>query len=184
MPTYVALLRGINVGRNNRIAMADLREVLGSLGHERIRTHILSGNAIFSSGRRGVPGLESELERALSDRFKLDVRVLIRTAAELAAIVDRNPLPAAASDGSRFFVLFLDRNPDEERLHAIDPTDFAPDEFRVGDRVIYAWYKHGLTRSKLAGALSDKRLGVTTTARNWNTVTRLVELANDVRAGG
>ena len=73
----------------------------------------------------------------------------------------------------------LDRNPNRERIDAIDPAAYAPEQFRLGDRVIYAWYKDGLTRSKLAGALSDKRLGVTATARNWNTATKLLELARD-----
>jgi len=179
MTTYIALLRGINLGPRNKIAMADLRELLGELGHDNVRTHILSGNAIFTSRRRSVPRLEAEIERAIRDGFKLDVRVLIRTADELATIVERNPLPEAASNGSRYFVLFLDRNPDRERIDAIDPAAYTPEQFSVGDRVIYAWYKDGLTGSKLAGALSDKRLGVTATARNWNTTTKLLELARD-----
>ena len=177
MTTYVALLRGINLGARNKIAMAELRELLGSLGHEDVRTHILSGNAIFRSRRRSASRLESELEAAIRKRFGLDIRVLIRTADELGAIVRDNPLPEAAPHGSRLFVLFLDRNPDPERAKAIDPAAFDPEEFRFGNRVVYAWYKQGLTGSKLAAALADKRLGVTTTARNWNTVTKLNELA-------
>jgi uncharacterized protein (DUF1697 family) len=166
--------------------MAELRDLLGSLDYENVRTHILSGNAIFTSRRRSASGLEKEIERATRDRFKLDVRVLVRTADELAAIVDGNPFPGAADQGSRLFALFLDRNPDRERIDAIDPAAFEPEEFKLGDRVIYAWYKRGLQGSKLAGALSDKRLGVTSTARNWNTVTKLLELAREastVRSG-
>ena len=179
MTTYIALLRGINLGPRNKIPMADLRELLGEIGHDNVRTHILSGNAIFTSRRRSIPRLEAEIERAIRDRFKLNVRVLIRTADELATIVERNPLPEAASKGSRFFVLFLDQNPDHGRIKAIDPAAYTPEQFSVGDRVIYAWYKDGLTGSKLAGALSDKRLGVTATARNWTTTTKLLELARD-----
>jgi uncharacterized protein (DUF1697 family) len=178
MTTYVALLRGINLGKRNKIAMADLREVVTSLGHGEVRTHILSGNVIFSSKRTSATRLEAELERAIAKRFKLEVRVLVRTAHDLAGIVRDNPLPEAAPDGSRLFVLFLDRKPPADRLAAIDPASFEPEQFRVGDRVIYAWYREGLTGSKLAAALSDKRLGVTATARNWNTVTKLVELAS------
>jgi hypothetical protein len=84
MPTYVALLRGINIGPRNKIAMADLRELLGSLGHEGVRTHILSGNAIFTSRRRSAQRLEADLEKAIRERFELDIRVLVRTADELA----------------------------------------------------------------------------------------------------
>jgi uncharacterized protein (DUF1697 family) len=179
--TYIALLRGINVGSHNRIAMAELRELLGSLGHENVRSHIVSGNLVFVSRRPSAARLASELERAIKTRFKLDIRVLIRTTEELAAIVEANPLPKAAPHGSQFFVLFLDRDPARDRLDAIDPAAFMPEEFRAGDRVIYAWYKDGLTGSKLAGALSEKRLGVTATARNWNTVTRLLEIAREIR---
>jgi uncharacterized protein (DUF1697 family) len=179
VPTYIALLRGINVRANNRIAMADLRVLLGSLGHEAVRTHILSGNAIFTSRRRSAVQLEAEIARAIHGRLKLDIPVLVRSSDELAAIVDGNPLPEATSDGSRFFAFFLDRNPDKARIDSVDATAFEPEQFRLGDRVIYAWLKPGFQDSKLRGALSDRRLGVTATARNWNTVTKLLELARD-----
>jgi uncharacterized protein (DUF1697 family) len=178
MPTYVALLRGINIGSRNKIRMAELRELVASLGHEDVRTHILSGNVLFESRRRDVRALEGELEQAIERRFGFDVRVLIRSRDELAAIVDDNPLPHATRDGARLFVLFLDRRPSRDRLEAIDPDAFKPEEFAVGDRVIYAWFRQGLQGSKLAQALSDKRLDVVVTNRNWNTVTKLLELAN------
>ncbi len=101
---------------------------------------------------------------------------------ELAGVVEGNPLPEAAPDGSRLFLLFLDRQPDRDRIEAIDPADYQPEEFRVGDRVIYVWFKFGLQASKLAGMLTDKRLGVAVTNRNWNTVTRLLELARETRS--
>ena len=177
MTTFVALLRGINLGSRNKIRMADLRELVEGLGHENVRTHILSGNVLFESRRRDAGRLERELEKSIKKRFGFDVAVLVRTREELEEVVKGNPLPHATAEGARLFVLFLDRNPPKERLDEVDPKAFEPEEFAVGDRVIYAWYKQGLQGSKLAGALSDKRLGVTTTNRNWNTVTKLVELA-------
>jgi uncharacterized protein (DUF1697 family) len=180
--TYVALLRGINLGPRNKIPMADLRDLLGSLGLESVRTHILSGNAIFTSRRRSAARLEGLIEHGIKERFGLDIRVLVRTVDELARAVDDNPLPEAAPDGSRLFVLFLDRQPDRDRLAAIDPADFQPEEFRVGDRVIHVWFKFGLQASRLSGALTDKRLGVSMTNRNWNTVTKLLELARETDA--
>jgi uncharacterized protein (DUF1697 family) len=179
VPTYVALLRGINLGPRNKIAMADLRDLLGSLGLDNVRTHILSGNAIFTTRRRSASRLEGLIERGIRQRFGFDIRVLVRTLDEIAGIVDDNPLPEAVPQGSRLFVLFLDRQPDPDRIRAIDPADFQPEEFRVGDRVIYAWFRFGLQASKLSGALTDKRLGVAMTNRNWNTVTRLLELARE-----
>jgi uncharacterized protein (DUF1697 family) len=179
MPTYIALLRGINLGSRNKIAMAELRELLDSLGHGEVRTHILSGNAIFTSSIRSAAKLATEIERAIDRHFHLDVRVLIRTGDELAAVVKANPLREATGDPSHYYAVFLDADPKREVIDAIDPAAFEPEQFRFGDRVVYAWYRNGMQRSKLAGALSDRRLGVTTTARNWNTVTKLLSLASD-----
>jgi uncharacterized protein (DUF1697 family) len=179
VPTYVALLRGINLGPRNKISMADLRELLGSLGLENVRTHILSGNAIFTTRRRSASRLEGLIEGGIRKRFGFDIRVLVRTPDQIAGIVNDNPLPEAVPQGSRLFVLFLDRQPDPDRIKAIDPADFRPEEFRVGDRVIYAWFRFGLQASRLSGALTDKRLGVAMTNRNWNTVTKLLELASE-----
>lgn len=179
MPTYIALLRGINLGSRNKIAMAELRELLGSLGHGDVRTHILSGNAIFTSSTRSAGKLATEIEGALDRRFHLDIRVLIRTSDELAAIVKTNPLEHATRDPSHYYAVFLGANPKREIVDALDPAAFEPEQFRLGDRVVYAWYRNGMQRSKLAGALSDRRLGVTTTARNWNTVAKLLRLASD-----
>ena len=177
MTTYIALLRGINLGSRNKIRMADLRELVEELGHEQVKTHILSGNVLFESRRSNARRLERDLEKAIEKRFGFDVAVLVRSAEELEKVVAKNPLKQATAEGARLFVLFLDRNPAKDRLDEIDPNAFEPEEFAIGDRVIYAWFRQGLQGSKLAGALSDKRLGVTITNRNWNTVTKLVELA-------
>ena len=171
--TYVALLRGINVGRHKRIAMADLRELVGSLGHANVLTHLQSGNVVFSSPRRDVATLRGEFEAGIATRFGLDVRVLVRTHAELARVVATNPFPAAAADPARFLVTFLDPSPTPDRVALVDPAEFGPDEFRFGDGVVYVWYRGGILASKLTDAVWTRRLGVTATSRNWNTVTRL-----------
>jgi uncharacterized protein (DUF1697 family) len=178
MTTYLALLRGINLGPRNKIRMADLRDFVKSLGHEHVRTHILSGNVLFETRRRKAAPLERELETGIKERFGLDIAVLVRTRDELEEIVRNNPLPHADTEGARLFVLFLSENPSRQRIKAIKAEAYKPEEFAVGDRAIYAWFRQGLQSSKLAGALSDKRLGVTVTNRNWNTVTRLLELAD------
>jgi uncharacterized protein (DUF1697 family) len=182
VPTYVALLRGINLGPRNRIAMADLRELLTGLGHDEVRTHILSGNAIFTSSRRSVRAIASEIERTIDERFGFDIAVLVRTRDELAAVVERNPFSAANREPSQCFAIFLSENPPKVKLEALDPAAFAPDEVRLGDRVIHAWLPNAVQGSKELGVLTDKRLGVTTTNRNWNTTTKLLELAGG--AGG
>jgi uncharacterized protein (DUF1697 family) len=176
--TYIALLRGINLGPRNKIAMADLRTLLSKLGHDAIRTHILSGNAIFTSSRRSAPRIAAEIELEIERRFGLDIAVLVRTRDELAAVVEANPFPAARHTPSQCFAIFLSENPAKSKLDALDPDAYAPDQIRLGDRAVYAWLPNGVQRSKVLGLLTDKRLGVTTTSRNWNTTTKLLELAS------
>ncbi len=178
MTTYIALHRGINLGSRNKIAMADLRSLLSELGHGAVRTHILSGNAIFTRSRRSAPRIAAEIERAIEKRFGLDIAVLVRTRDELAAVVEANPFPAARHVRSQCFAIFLSENPAKAKLDALDPDACAPDQIRLGNRVIYAWLPNGVQASKVLGLLTDKRLGVTTTNRNWNTTTRLLELAS------
>jgi len=171
--TYVALLRGINVGRHRRIAMAELRELVTSLGHADVVTHLQSGNVVFSSRRHDVSKLRGEIEAGIASRFGLEVRVLIRTRGELARIVETNPLPGAAADPTHFRVTFLDPRPTSDQVALVDPSEFRPDEFRFGDGVVYVWYRGGILESKLTDAVWIRRLGVTATSRNWSTVTRL-----------
>jgi len=174
----VALLRGINLGRNKRIAMADLRKLVEGLGYEEVRTHLQSGNVVFTtadSPARAAKAIEGELDAKLG----MDVRVLIRTDRELAGVVERNPLGDVMTDPTRLFVTFLSAKPDARRVRGIDPSKFVPDVFRVGDREVYVWCPNGYAGTKLNHAFWEKQLGLTGTARNWRTVTRLLELARD-----
>lgn len=179
MTTYVALLRGINVGGHTRVAMADLREILESLRHEHVRTLLQSGNAVFSSSRRDRSAIVDEIEAALKKRTGHAIRVILRTRADLEKTVAANPLPAAAANPTFLHVAFLSADPDKAKAAAIDPAAVAPDEFRFGDRAMYIWYKNGSGRSKLTNALTERRLGVVATARNWNTVLKLLEMVKD-----
>lgn len=173
--TWVALLRGINVGRNKRIAMSELRTMLESLGYADIRTHLQSGNAIFSAQRRKPEALEQELSAGIRRSFAMDVAVLVRTAAELASVVDGNPFVAQGVSASELHATFLASAPAAARIAAVDRDACAPDEFAVGERVIYLRLRNGLTGSRLPDW--DRLLGLRTTTRNWNTTTRLRELA-------
>jgi uncharacterized protein (DUF1697 family) len=172
---YIALLRGINVGRNKKIAMADLRELLSGLGYTDVRTHLQSGNALFTGP--GTPAkLSKQIEAAIQEQLGMDVRCLIRSDKELRAVIDGNPLPDAVTDGSRFLALFLSAAPKEKLLREHDPVDLSPDEIRIGERVIYQWCPDGILAAPPLAGFVEKHLGVAATARNWNTVTRLGEL--------
>jgi uncharacterized protein (DUF1697 family) len=172
--TRIALLRGINVGRNKRIAMADLRAMLESLGYDDVRTHLQSGNAIFSAGGGKDATLEQNISAGIKATFGMEVAVMVRTAAEIASVVDSNPFIARGADTSELHATFLAAAPPAARIAAVDRKACAPDEFAVGDRVIYLRLRNGVMGSRLPDF--DKVLGVRTTTRNWNTTTRLREM--------
>ncbi len=183
MATYVALLRGINVGRHKRIAMARLRELLTALGYADVRTLLQSGNAVFTSTRRSADAVAAEIENAIMDELRMDVAVLVRTAAQFIAAVDANPLAAQDRDPSRLLVLFLSGVPKTSAIPA--PGDVAPEEWHVGSREIYLWCPAGILESALVPLFDDSQLGVRVTARNWRTVRRISESVNaGARLGG
>lgn len=182
---FAALLRGINVGGHRRVPMADLRDVLGGLGFDDVKTYLQSGNATFSATGVASDELEGSIGAALADRFGFDVDVLVRAADEFAAVMAANPFSEeAASDPTRVHAVFLATPLAEGRLEAIGVDCFAPDRVEQGDRVVYLHVPDGLGRSKLAAALSDARLGVATTARNWRTVEAIGGLLADLRSRG
>jgi uncharacterized protein (DUF1697 family) len=179
-PRLIALLRGVNVGGNNKVLMAHLRELIGELGYEDVRTHLQSGNAVFTAAGTPPEQAAREIESQLARALGLGVRVLVRTTEELEQVVSANPLPeAAAAEPSRLLVTFLSAPPDPARLRELDPVDFEPDLFGFGEREIYVWCPEGVRTIKLSYAFFEKRFGVVATARNWNTVTKLLELARE-----
>jgi uncharacterized protein (DUF1697 family) len=177
---HVAFLRAINVGARNRVAMADLRELMEGLGYGEVRTHLQSGNAVFTApGAASPERLAGEIEGALAEQVGLAVKVLVRSRSELERAIAANPLLDVAEDHARLLVTFLSRTPDREAVSELAPAEFEPDVFAVGEREIYAWYPEGVRATKLSNAFWERRLGVVATGRNWNTVTRLLELLDE-----
>ncbi|MFE4263526.1 DUF1697 domain-containing protein [Streptomyces sp. NPDC056883] len=180
--TYAALLRGINVGGNRKVPMAELRQVLGGLGHEGVQTYLQSGNAVFTSASGKAPdALARELEAAIEAHFGFRVPCLVVDGAYLRAVADACPFPAAELEGKQLHATFCSEQPAESRFASIDAPVHLPEEYRVGDRVIYLYAPNGLGRSKLAEALAKPAVvkGLDVTTRNWNTVVKLVELTQD-----
>ncbi|MGH3023752.1 MAG: DUF1697 domain-containing protein [Gaiellaceae bacterium] len=172
--TYVALLRGINLGSRNRIAMADLRALVAALGHEDVTTYLQSGNVVFRSSGRAAD-LRRGLEARIARDHGLAVTVLLRTRAELARLVTGNPF--AERGGERtLHVTFLADKPEPVRARDLDAAHGEPDEFRLAGRDVYLYCPNGYGKSKLANAFFEQRLGVAATTRNWRTVTSLAEL--------
>ncbi|MFD4620810.1 DUF1697 domain-containing protein [Streptomyces sp. NPDC058475] len=175
---YAALLRGINVGGAKKVPMAELRTLMEGLGYGDVRTYLQSGNAVFCADHGDEDSLAAELAGAIEKHFGFTVGVLVRDHAYLTAVREACPFPAAELEGKQLHATYFSGPVDAERFASVDPAAFLPEEFRLGDRVLYLYAPDGLGRSKLAEALSRPRLlkGVTATSRNWNTVVKLEEL--------
>ncbi len=178
MSVQIVLLRGINVGSARRVPMADLRSLLEGLGYEGVRTYVQSGNIVLRSpAPAGV--LARDLQVEISARFALEIPVIVRTGDELEDVVARDPLRAVAGDPKLYQVSFLSAEPDVAAVRLISALAAPSERVRFSGREIYAWHPDGVHGSKLARALCDARLGVTTTARNWRTVTHLLAMAGE-----
>ena len=177
----VALLRGINIGPNKRIAMADLRAIVQSLGHTEVDTYLQSGNVVFMPQRR-AKDIGPSLSAAIRDATGHDVRVVIRTGAELAHIVEARPYPV--DDPTRVVVAFLGEAVDLGDLALGDLSSYLPDELTVSDRELYISVPNGQAGSKLMEALTKRKLPTTVTVRNWRTVEALARLASEEQVSG
>lgn len=173
----ILLLRGVNLARNRRLAMADLRSALRGLGYEDAVTHLQSGNAVITSRKRPAT-VKRELERALADELGLETEVFVRTRDELADVVRRDPLGDVARNPSRYLVTFLSDKPPAALKRELEATVAASDRVVLSGKELYSWHPNGLQRSKLMTLLGRKDLDVSATSRNWNTVTRLLSLAD------
>ncbi|MGV9642622.1 DUF1697 domain-containing protein [Streptomyces sp. NPDC003514] len=176
--TYAALLRGINVGGSRKVPMADLRALLTGLGLDGVRTHLQSGQAVFTAAHGDEDSLAADITAAIEKRFGFPVDVIVRDHAYLKAVADACPFPADTLEGRQLHVTYFSAAVDAARFAEIDPAAYLPEEFRLGDRALYLYAPDGLGRSKLAEALARPRLtkGLIATSRNWNTVVKLVEM--------
>jgi len=177
MTRFAVLLRGINVGGHNKIAMADLRKLLTGLGYTDVATYVQSGNAVLTSQDDDPGRVTAAIADGISAELGLDIGVQVRTAEQLAHVIEANPMAAATAEPAMFVAVFLTANPTPEAFATLDPAQFATEEFALGDRVLYVWYHDGQAKTKLTADLMDRRLGVKVTARNWRTVTTLRDMA-------
>jgi uncharacterized protein (DUF1697 family) len=175
--THVALLRGINVGGKNPLPMKALAGEFNAAGCGDVRTFIQSGNVIFSA----PPGKnESELAQLLgerlAERFGYMAPLVLRTTGKLRAAIANNPYLAMGAPEDSLHVMFLTATPDAGAVQKLDPDRSPGDEYRVIGREIFLRLPSGMARTKLTNAYFDTKLGVTSTARNWRTTTKLLEL--------
>jgi uncharacterized protein (DUF1697 family) len=175
MARRIALLRGINLGSRNRVSMPELREALGEAGYEDVQTLVQSGNIVFSSSKKPAT-LEREIEKVVAG-LGVECAVVVRTRDELAGAIERNPIPEGVAAPKLFQVTFFSGEPPAGAVEKLLSQDFGDERVEVIGREAYAWHPNGIQKSKLAREVG-KKLRDEGTARNWNTVTKLLELAD------
>ncbi|MBK8024784.1 MAG: DUF1697 domain-containing protein [Chloroflexi bacterium] len=178
MPTYISLLRGINVGGNKKVPMADLKTLYESLGFAGARTLLQSGNAVFASERTDLDGIVRDLEAGIRQRFGFESRIVLRTAEQWVAVVAAHPFtPEQIAEPSKILVTFLADIPSEEAIAALLAAHQGPEQIHVLGREVFTFYADGMGRSKLDLTFVERRLKTIGTGRNWNTVLKLLALA-------
>jgi uncharacterized protein (DUF1697 family) len=177
MTTYIGLLRAVNLGPHNRVAMRDLCQLLADVGMEEPRSLLQSGNVVFRSENSSPATLESMLEDAVARRLKVKTDFFVRTAKELNAVIAANPFPAEAeSDPSHLLVVFLKEAVERAAVDALRKSITGREVVEAKGRHMYIVYPDGIGRSRLGSTAEAKKLNSRGTARNWNTVLKLAAM--------
>lgn len=177
---HVVLLRGINVGKHNRLAMADLRALLADLGFTAVATLLNSGNAVVTTPNEDPVAVAGQIEAGITDRFGLSIRTIVRSDVQIAGAIERNPMPAQARQSPKFFHVGFGNPAPTQALGRIDRSTLGPDRFELDGDTLYAWFAEGLRNSALARALAARGVGEHVTLRNWNTVQKLLTMVDSV----
>jgi uncharacterized protein (DUF1697 family) len=185
MTVYVSMLRGVNVGGSGLIKMEPLRDAYEAIGLADVRTLLQSGNVLFRSGLTDRQRLAKRIMQEIERRFDLRVEVVVRTLAEVASIVDRGPVLSPRADKSKLLVMFLSSVPDAAAQAALKKwhkDKELKELLEMRGPEIYLYYPDGVGRSKLTGAVIENKLDTAGTARNWNTLMKLVEVGRALEA--
>ena len=176
---YVALLRGINVGGQKLIRMAELQSHFASYGATKVRTYIQSGNVVFEHPATTTDNLRQTLEQHLAAKLGFTVPTLVKTAKELAAIAAANPYdPTLPEFGKKMYVCIFEKPPSQAAIESIQPWINSSERLVIKGPAAYAYYEDGLGRAKLSSAVIERKLGLAT-LRNWNTITALLDMAQE-----
>lgn len=183
MHTYIALLRGVNVGGNNKLPMREFAALLEELGLRDVKTYIQSGNVVFRSERADAAGLSQAITEAIRGRFGFAPYVLILTLEELEAAVAANPFPEGETEPKSLHFFFMDAPPQNVDAAALERAKAPEERFQLIGHIFYLHAPGGIGRSKLAETIG-RGWGVNITARNWRTVSEALALAKSIAAGG
>lgn len=177
MTIYIAFLRGINVGGHKLIKMAELKQMFESLGLNKVQTYIQSGNVLFESTEE-PESLRLRIEREIEAVFGFDVPVVLRTVAELEQILNKCPFEVdSLPEKERPYIALLSQPPSTEGIEQLQAYPIQLDEYRIFNQEIYILYRQSAHKSKLTNNLLEKKLGVTATTRNWQTMSKLLTMA-------
>jgi len=180
MPTYISLLRGINVGGHNNVPMERLRALCEELGFQQVKTFIQSGNVVFETAKRSPAELSLKLEKRILAEFGFPVSVVTRTVDELGQAIAGNPFgKESKAEPAKVHIAFLSQAPKAEAVKKLETLATKTEQLRHAGREVYLYYRDGMGKAKLTGAVIERALGVAATARNWNTVTKLYEMAEE-----
>ncbi len=171
---YLVMPRGINVGTRNRVPMAELRSKLADEGYSDVATVLQSGNVILSTGSDRPDEVAGAMRRLLREWFDVNVPCVVRTANQIRGALERNPLQAVVSDPSRYLVSFLSEEPDPKVAGALLEEDHSPEAIAIEGTEVYIWTPEGVRAMKLSNACLERRFGVVATARNWNTLEKIL----------
>jgi len=172
MSRFVALLKGINVGKAKRVPMADLRELLAALGYRNVRTLLNSGNAVFDAAAKGEADHAALIQRAVAEQLGVDAMVIVKSAKNIAATIAGNKLSTVVTDPSRLLVAFTRDAKSLAALGSLAAVQWGDEAIHVGKDAAYVWCANGILKSKMAVALL-RDLGPSGTTRNWATVKKI-----------
>jgi len=184
METYISLLRGVNVSGKNRIKMTDLQQVYESLGMQHVQTYIQSGNVVFSAANSTTEELEQMIAKGISNKLGLSVPVFVLKTDELEEIFNKKPFLSEFENESNQYIAFLSKVPEKLLVDGIEKASFLPDRFIWNKRALYLYLPNGAGRTKLNNNYFEKKLKVTATSRNLNTLTKLLNLAKSIEPYG
>ena len=179
MPTYIAMLRGINVSGQKMIKMDALRQMFDNMGFADAKTYIQSGNVVFKTKKTTNATLEKKIHDQIEKTFGFDVPVIIRDTAEMNKVIETNPYLQKGEDLARLYITFLDSEPNADQLQKIQDLSFPPDKFELIGKEIYLCVYNGYGNSKLSNNLFEAKLKLKATTRNWKTVNELVRMCKE-----
>ena len=181
MAVIVSMLRGVNVGGHNKIKMEALRALYESLGLRDAQTYVVSGNVVFRTKERNLAALATRIEDAIERGFGFRPAVIVRTTSELKDVIARNPFAGRRGiHPSKLLVTFLASAPSAEGRERVLKIKADPEELFIDGREVYIYFPNGMARPKLSWATIGKMLGTSGTGRNWNSVTKLLEIAERI----